>query len=55
LATLGLTWPDLRSSVIVNHASVQADTGWENSKKLLMLAPFQIKFVTSIVVFRLAA
>jgi hypothetical protein len=27
LATIGLTWPDLRSSVIVVHASAQADTG----------------------------
>jgi hypothetical protein len=50
-----LTLPALRSSVIVVHALAQADAGCENSEKLLMLALFQIKWVTSMVVFRLAA
>jgi hypothetical protein len=36
---MGTIRPELRSSVIVFHASARADRGWEKSKKLLMLAP----------------
>src|SRR5215471_5204822 len=55
LETMGTIRPELRSSVIVFHASDRADRGWENNRKLLMLAPFQIRLVTSMVVFLLAA
>src|SRR5262249_25549055 len=55
LDTMGTIRPELRSSVIVFHASDRADKGWENSRKLLILPPFQIRLVTSMVVFLLAA
>jgi len=54
LATIGLMASESISERMTVQASFQRDCGWPNNEKLFMLARFQIRCVTSIVVLRFA-